>query len=561
MYKYIFKVIIFFAIILYQSSVYSKITNKNNFNQKYLSDYFSALISLQNQNNNDALKFFNSSKGLINNHSNFLKKYIYSLVLEGKVSKSINLLEGLDADKKDFFEAQLLIYLKNLKKKDFNKTSEKILNLKKYNQAGNYEYIIHDTLRSFNNLFLKSVFTESKKKYGNLSLINDAFQNCYLNNSKTNSYFENLINLNDGDYSRYLFFYLSNLIENQKFQYAVQLSDEVSYLNSSLLLSQSKQWINNREFHRFEQHFSCSNETDIVAEFFFLISNLYSSQKEFDKSNFYLNLSSYLNPNFYFNLSLLSENYFSTENYDLSKKILEVFDKKDQIYYWYKIKKIGQIINKQENDTASLEYIEKKFKNFKKPNKKILFDMASIYKNFKEYEKSIEIYSKLLLTVEQNSELYADILYRRGGSYERIGKHQKSDEDLIKSLEIVPEDPYVMNYLAYSWLERGFKVKEVIKMLDIAYKKKESDPYIIDSVAWGYYLTGDYYKAEKLILKALAIMPQDPVVNDHYGDILWKLNRKLQARYFWKNVLKLERIDEDLKKSVKEKLLRGNDKV
>ena len=152
-------------------------------------------------------------------------------------------------------------------------------------------------------------------------------------------------------------------------------------------------------------------------------------------------------------------------------------------------------------------------------------------------------------------------MYRRGGSYERIGKHQKSDEDLIKSLEIVPEDPYVMNYLAYSWLERGFKVKEAIKMLDIAYKKKENDPYIIDSVAWGYYLTGDYYKAEKLILKALAIMPQDPVVNDHYGDILWKLNRKLQARYFWKNVLKLERIDEDLKKSVKEKLLRENDKV
>ncbi len=561
MYKYVFKVLIFLCIILYQSLVYSKITDKNNFNQKYLSDYFSALISLQNQNNNDALKFFNSSKGLINNHSNFLKKYIYSLVLEGKVSKSINLLEGLDADKKNFFEAELLIYLKSLKKRDFNKTSENLLNLERYNKAGNYEYIIYDTLRIYNNLFLKSVFTESEKKYGNFSLINDAFQNCYLNNTKTNSYFENLINLKDGDYSRYLFFYLSNLIENKKFQSAIQLSDEVSYLNSSLLLSQSKQWINNKEFHRFSQHFSCSNETDIVAEFFFLISNLYSSQKDFNKSNFYLNLSNYLNPNFYFNLSLLSENYFSTENYDLSKKILEVFDKKDQIYYWYKIKKIGQIINKQENNIDSLEYIEKKFKKFKEPNNKILFDMASIYKNFKEYEKSIEIYSKLLSKVEQNSELYADVLYRRGGSYERIGEHQKSDEDLIKSLEIVPEDPYVMNYLAYSWLERGFNIKEAIKMLDIAYKKKERDPYIIDSVAWGYYLTGDYQKAEKLILKALEIMPQDPVVNDHYGDILWKLNRKLQARYFWKNVLKLKRADKDLKKSVKEKLLRGIDKV
>ena len=89
--------------------------------------------------------------------------------------------------------------------------------------------------------------------------------------------------------------------------------------------------------------------------------------------------------------------------------------------------------------------------------------MASIYKNFKVYEKSIEIYSKLLSRVEQNSEIYADVLYRRGGSYERIGEHQKSDEDLIKSLGIVPEDPYVMNYLAYSWLEESFNVKEAIK--------------------------------------------------------------------------------------------------
>ena len=98
-------------------------------------------------------------------------------------------------------------------------------------------------------------------------------------------------------------------------------------------------------------------------------------------------------------------------------------------------------------------------------------------------------------------------------------------------------------------------------MLDIAYKKKEHDPTQSILVAWGYYLTGDYQKAEKLILKALVIMPQDPVVNDHYGDILWKLNRKLQARYFWKNVLKLETIDEELKENVRQKLLKGNDKI
>ena len=86
--------------------------------------------------------------------------------------------------------------------------------------------------------------------------------------------------------------------------------------------------------------------------------------------------------------------------------------------------------------------------------------MANMYKNYKKYEKAIEYYSIVLSQIEENSEAYADILYRRGGSYERLGQYQKSDSDLLLSLEIIPEDPYVINYLAYStetpeivWLE------------------------------------------------------------------------------------------------------------
>ena len=89
-----------------------------------------------------------------------------------------------------------------------------------------------------------------------------------------------------------------------------------------------------------------------------------------------------------------------------------------------------------------------------------------------------------------------------------------------------------MNYLAYSWLERDYKIEEAIKMLEKAYKQENNDPYIIDSIGWAYYLISDYVKAEKLMKRAVELMPDDPIVNDHYGDILWKLDRKLQARYF-----------------------------
>jgi len=152
-------------------------------------------------------------------------------------------------------------------------------------------------------------------------------------------------------------------------------------------------------------------------------------------------------------------------------------------------------------------------------------------------------------------------LYRRGGSFERVGNYEKSDKDLLESLKINPEEPYVLNYLAYSWLERNYKINEAIDMLGRAYEQKKNDPYIIDSVGWGYYLIGDYETAEKYLKKALLIMPDDPIVNDHYADVLWKLNKKIQAKYFWESVLNLDSADEEMKNKIFKKLLKGPDQV
>jgi tetratricopeptide (TPR) repeat protein len=94
-------------------------------------------------------------------------------------------------------------------------------------------------------------------------------------------------------------------------------------------------------------------------------------------------------------------------------------------------------------------------------------------------------------------------------------------------------------------------------MLEKAYAEENEDPYIIDSIGWAYYLIGDYIKAEKFIKMSVELMPQDPTVNDHYGDILWKLDRKIQARYFWKNVLSLDDTDEEIRENVNIKMIEG----
>ena len=87
--------------------------------------------------------------------------------------------------------------------------------------------------------------------------------------------------------------------------------------------------------------------------------------------------------------------------------------------------------------------------------------------------------------------------------------------------------------------------------------KKKNDPYIIDSLGWGMYLTGKYYEAEILLRKAVKLMPLDPIVNDHYGDTLFKLNKNLQANYFWNYVLSLDNTEEEMKKKIKKKLIFG----
>ena len=390
-----------------------------------------------------------------------------------------------------------------------------------------------------------------------MSIISETFQKCYLGDDATDSYFSNLIKNEEADYTRYIFFYLSFLIENNKIDDAKKITENLDYINSSLLLSQGKSWIQSENFEKLTNVFSCKNPNDIVGEFLFLISNLYSSQDNFEKSNFYLNLSNFLNPKFIFNLSLVVENQYLNKEYKKAKKTLKKFKKSNDFYYWYRVKKEAQIIGKLRNKKESLNYITAEFDKINEPSDKTIFDIANFYKNSKEYKQAIKFYTKIINTLENFSEIKSDLLYRRGASHERLGEYSKADQDFFDALKINPEDAYVLNYLAYSWLERDYNIKQAIEMLEKAYSLKSSDPYIIDSIGWAYYLVDDYFKAEKFLKRAVELMPDDPIVNDHYGDILWRLNRKIQARYFWKNVLKMEDTDPEMIKDINAKIIEG----
>jgi len=547
-------------LLFYQSPLFSKSTTLDKFDSNNLSDYFSGIVAFENKDNSNALDFFQSSKILISEHDPYLKRFVSSLVLENKILQAINVVRNnFGKNNTNFFDAYLLLIFDSLKKKNFNKAELYLKEAENSLKNDNFNTAILGILNQYILVFQQNKIPVNKKNYGNLSFIAETFQRCYLNDEKTDTFFLNLINNQKADYTRYTYFYLSYLIENNKIIDAINIINDVNYINTTLLLAQGKYWIEEKNYKKFNDVFSCKNHNDLLSEFLFLVSNLYSSQDNYEKSNFYLNLSNYLNPKFKYNLSLVAENYYFNNEYKKSKKILNNFNKDEIFYYWYRVKKQAQMIEKQRNVKEAVNYIESEFNKISNPNNKMLFDLANFYRNAKEFEKAINLFTKVLVSIDDNADIRSDILYRRGSSYERIKDYKKADKDLFASLELQPDDAYVLNYLAYSWLERDYKIEEAIEMLEIAYESKSDDPYIIDSIGWAYYLVDDYTKAEKFLNIAVQLMPDDPIVSDHYGDILWKLDRKIQARYFWKNVLLMKDTDEEMIKNINIKLIYGLD--
>ena len=554
MHKYIYLFIIF---LLYQTSSFSKISDVNKFDQKNLSNYFSAVLSINNNDAKNSLKFLENSKILNDRHEEHFKNYIKSLVANEKVDLAIKKIK-YSQNNYSFLEREVILLVDNLINKNLEKSS---LNLEKIESLidpdDRYHIILSKVLKNYLEVFKNNNIESYKNNnFAELDEISLAFLSCYFDLKNTDKRFEEFIEY-DGSSSRYIYFYLDYLIEQNKIKKIDQVLQNINQLNKPLLIAQSVKWIEEKNYNKLNNLFSCKNEKDIIAEFFYLMANLYSSQGLFKESNFYIILAKYLNPKFTLNSTLLIENYMDTKKYKLVKNELSNIEKDNVIYNWFKVKKNASIIQETKNDDSALKFIKKEYRKIQNPSNKILFDMANILRNFQDYEGAIEIYSNLIQYSNYSAEEYADLLYKRGTSYERKKDFLKADEDLIESLKIDPDEPYVLNYLGYSWLERSYKIPDAMDMLKEAYSLRENDPYITDSIGWAYYLIKDFVNAKKYLEKAVKLMPYDPIVNDHYGDVLWRLNKKVQARYFWNGVLKLEDTEEELKKEIEKKLVFG----
>jgi tetratricopeptide (TPR) repeat protein len=163
-----------------------------------------------------------------------------------------------------------------------------------------------------------------------------------------------------------------------------------------------------------------------------------------------------------------------------------------------------------------------------------LIKIGDLYRRQENFSKAVEYYNQAADHFDNKvPKEYWQLLYVRGMSYERLGDWEKAENDLKAALAFQPDQPFVLNYIAYAWTDRGEHLEEALALVKKAAELQPGDGYIADSLGWVYYRLGRYDEALPHLEKAVELLPYDAIVNDHLGDSYWQTGRKREARFQW----------------------------
>lgn len=166
--------------------------------------------------------------------------------------------------------------------------------------------------------------------------------------------------------------------------------------------------------------------------------------------------------------------------------------------------------------------------------------LGGVYASKKDYAKAAEIYDRAVARIPEPTRADWNVFYQRGIANERLKQWDKAEPNFRKALELYPDQPQVLNYLGYSWVDMGINLDEGLALIAKAVEQRPSDGYIVDSLGWAYYKLGRYEDAVRELERAVSLMPNDPVLNDHLGDAYWRVGRRLEATFQWSHARDLE---------------------
>lgn len=169
-----------------------------------------------------------------------------------------------------------------------------------------------------------------------------------------------------------------------------------------------------------------------------------------------------------------------------------------------------------------------------------LVSLGDILRERRDFPEAILHYNRAIDLNRESGRLDWFAYFARGVSYEQSKDWEKAEADFLTALEINPDEPSVLNYLGYSWIDRGMRVEEAKGLIEKAVEQRPEDGFIVDSLGWVNYLTGDYEEAVRLLEKAVRMEPDDVTINHHLGDAYWKVGRFIEARFQWQHAIDSE---------------------
>ena len=260
----------------------------------------------------------------------------------------------------------------------------------------------------------------------------------------------------------------------------------------------------------------------------------------------YLQLALYLAPNHALAITALADIYEGMRKPELAIKTYERVPATSSLHHNARIQRALNLDQLERTDEATAEL--ERIIAANATDREAIMALGNIQRARKKFAECADVYSKAVATVAKNDKSNWVLYYFRGICYERSKQWPKAEADMKLALELFPDQPLVLNYLGYSWVDQGVNLDEGMRMIRRAVEQRADDGYIVDSLGWAYYRLGDYENAVKHLEHAVELKPEDPTINDHLGDAYWRIGRRLEAQFQWTHARDLKPEPEELVK-------------
>lgn len=277
---------------------------------------------------------------------------------------------------------------------------------------------------------------------------------------------------------------------------------------------------------------------DGMAEAFYGAASALSRDSVEDVTRIYVHLALYLKPDLDVAHALLGDMLDEKDHWREAIAAYEAIDDSSP-YKWAARVRIAWALNSLDR-TKEAETLLRQMADERPDNISTLATLADMQRGHSRFAEAAVVYQEAVDRIGKPEARHWSIFYALGIALERSKQWEAAETALLKALELSPDQPLVMNYLGYSWADKGVKLGEAVAMVKKAVDLRPADGYVIDSLGWAHFRRGEYNDAMKHLERATELRPEDPIINEHLGDVYWKVGRRLESCFQWRHALSLD---------------------